>query len=62
MLVDESRKMFWENLKLVKFSSESETFFGNRGKSETEGNASLPQRGWTPLGWSNATVTLRELD
>jgi len=28
---------------------ESENFFGNRGKSETGGNASLPQGGWTPL-------------
>jgi len=25
--------------------------FGDRGKSETGGNASLPQRGWTPLAW-----------
>jgi len=44
-LADESRKNFGK-IKLGKFSAESEIFLENReGESETEGNASLPQRG-----------------
>jgi len=43
------RTIFGEKVKLGKFSAESEKFVGNRKKSETEGNASLPQGGWTPL-------------
>ena len=41
-----------EKVKFGKFSMESENVVGNmgeKGKSETEGNASLPQGGWTPL-------------
>jgi len=49
MLADENRKSLWEKVKSGKFSAEFEFFFGNRGKCETGGNASLPQRGWTPL-------------
>jgi len=30
--VDENLKMFWEKVKLGKFSRESENFLGNRGK------------------------------
>ena len=33
----------------VTFSTESEKFVGNRGKCETEGNASLPEGGRTSL-------------
>jgi len=32
------------------------TFFGNRGKSETGGNASLPQGEWTPLTTTTTTT------
>jgi len=39
---------FFGKVKLEKCTTESELFFENRGKSETGGNASLPQ-GWTPL-------------
>ena len=35
--------------KIVKFSSESEHFSKIGGKSETGGNASWSQGGWTPL-------------
>src|SRR6218665_1434326 len=37
-------KKLVKKVKLGKFSTESEKFHGNRGKSETGGNASLPQR------------------
>ena len=47
ILVDENQKIFVEKFKLGKrvrkFSREQ------GGKSETEGNASLPEGGWTPL-------------
>jgi len=36
-------------VKFKKFPMASEMFSEIRGKSETEGNASLPQGGWTPL-------------
>jgi len=52
MLVDENQEIFLEKVKLGKFSMKSGNFFGNRGKSETGGNASLPQGGWTPLIYS----------
>ena len=39
-----------KKVKLGKFSMESEKFSEIGGKSETEGNSSLPQGGWTPLG------------
>jgi len=52
-------EFFWEKVKLWKFSTESERFYGNtRGKSETEENASLPQGGWTPLSNSPCWVSL----
>ena|SRR6218665_2479785 len=44
MLADESREICREKVKLRKIFTESENFFGNRGKFEPEGNASLPQR------------------
>jgi len=34
---------------IVKMSTESEKVVGNRGEIWNRGNASLPQRGWTPL-------------
>ena len=37
--------IFWENVKLGKFSTESEKLFGNMGKSATGGNTSSPQEG-----------------
>ena len=37
--------IFGEKVKLGKFSTESEIFSETEGKSETEGNASLPQVG-----------------
>jgi len=36
-------------------STESENLSKIGGKPETEGNASYPQRGWTPL-WETATL------
>ena len=48
-MADENRNFLLEKVKLGKFSTETETFFGNRGKFETGGNAPLPQGGWTPL-------------
>jgi len=36
-------------VKLEKFSTEPENFSEIEWKSETEGNASLPQGRWTPL-------------
>jgi len=43
-LADENRKFFLEKVKLGKFSTESEKFFGNRGENLKQvGYASLPQ-------------------
>jgi len=41
-------KKLVKKVKLGKFPTESEKFFGNRGKSETGGDASLPQRDGRP--------------
>jgi len=38
-----------EKVKSRKFSVESEIFFGNRGKSETEGKCIIASGGWTLL-------------
>ena len=43
ILADENRKIFREKVQLSKLFTESEIAFKNRGKSETGGNASLPQ-------------------
>ena len=44
ILADENQKTFVEKVKLGKFYTESENFFREiGGKSETGGNASLPQ-------------------
>jgi len=48
ILADENRKIFGEKVKLGQLSTESEIVFGNWGKSETERNASLPQRNGRP--------------
>jgi len=49
-LADENREIFGEKVKSGKFSTESGKFLGNRGEiGNRGGNASLPQRGWTPL-------------
>jgi len=53
ILADEKGTFFREKVKFLKFS-ESQKIFENRGKSETGGNASWPQGGWTPLA-SNIT-------
>jgi len=50
ILADEIEKHFWEKVKLGKFSTESENSFGNRGKSETWGDVSLPQGGMDAPG------------
>jgi len=42
-------KFFGEKVKFGKFPTESEKFSEIGRKSETGGNASLPQGGWTPL-------------
>jgi len=42
----------WENVKLGKIFTKTEIFLETVGKSETERNASLPQRRWTPLSLS----------
>jgi len=57
-------KSLWEKVKSGKLSTESENFFGNRGKCETEGNASLPQRGMDAPGrgvnpWGSGVATPR---
>jgi len=40
----------WEKVKLEKFPVSAEIVFGNRGKSETEGNKYIiASGGWTPL-------------
>src|SRR6218665_169057 len=49
ILVDTNQKILWEEVKLGTFSTKCEIFLGNRGKSETRENASLPQGRWTPL-------------
>ena len=38
-----------EKCRGVQYVRSLRNFFGNRGKSETGENASLPQRGWTVL-------------
>ena len=43
ILPDETREIFGEKVQLGKFSTESEKFVANRGKSKTGGNASLPR-------------------
>jgi len=47
-LADENRKIFREKVKLGHISMESEKFSEIGGKSETEGNASLPKWGGRP--------------
>jgi len=48
-----TEKYFWEESKLEKISC-SLKFWGNRGKSETEGNAPLPLGGMdAPAKYSN---------
>jgi len=49
-LADENRIFWGEELKSGKFSTEADNFSEIGGKFETEGNSTLPQRGWTP--WS----------
>jgi len=45
-LADENpKKSFRKKVKLENFSTSLKFFCGNRGKSETEGDASLPQGG-----------------
>jgi len=39
----------WEKVKLQKCSTESQNFFGNRGKSETEEEMHHCLGGWAPL-------------
>jgi len=45
---EENVKFWGEMVKVGKFSTESDKF-SEIGGSETGGNASLPQGGWTPL-------------
>jgi len=52
ILADENGKFFREKGTFFKFSRKSQKFSKIGEKSETGGNASWPQRGWTPL---NAT-------
>src|SRR6218665_2043713 len=58
ILVDENRNLFSEKVKSGKFSTELEKYFGNRGNSETRGNASLPQRGGRPCRVSHFKLKL----
>jgi len=49
LLADENRNFFGEKVYMQKISTESEKCSEIGRKSETEGNASLPLGGWTPL-------------
>jgi len=59
--VDENQKIFPEKGKLGKFSRTQKFFLEIRGKSKTGGNASLPQRGWTPLALRHCFERSNEL-
>jgi len=48
-LAGENQKFFLEKVKLGKFPTNMRNFWEKGRKSETGGNASLPQGGWTPL-------------
>jgi len=48
-LADENRKLFVGKGEIGKIFHGVRKFFGNWGRTETGGNASLPQRGWMPL-------------
>ena len=42
-ILEDENRIFFGNGQIGKVSTESKTFFGNRGTSETGGNASLPR-------------------
>src|SRR6218665_951881 len=45
-----NRKIFWEKVKLKKFSSEFEKFVGNNGENLKQGGKCIiASEGWTPL-------------
>src|SRR6218665_2959614 len=64
ILADENRNFFSEKVTFGKFSTESEIFSETGRKSETEGNASLPLGGWTPLDrverWLPTAIVITE--
>ena len=51
-------KIFGKRVKFGKFSTESENFSETEGNLKQGGNASLPQRGWTPLAEAKKTKSL----
>jgi len=53
ILADENRKFCREKVTFQKFHRKSKKISKTGGKSETGGNASWPQGGWTPLAFGS---------